>query len=68
MNKKARITYVNVDWFRIKSACMTTISKAASKMPSEEWRKKLLICQHSPIRRSIISWKWDEIPYCISTH
>lgn len=67
-NTKVNITNFNVDWLRIKSACMTTISKAASKMPGKEWRRKLLICEHSPIRRGEVSWKWDEIPYAISTH
>ena len=62
------ITYFNVDWLRIKSACMTTISKEAKQEPNQEWKRKLLICEHSPIRRSEISWKWDNIPYAISTH
>lgn len=69
MNKvKTRITDFNVNWLAIKSACMTTISKQAGKEPNQEWKRKLLVCQHSPIRRGTISWKWDEIPYCISTH
>lgn len=64
-----RITYVNFDWLKIKSGCMTTISKqAGDKEPSREWKRKLLICQHSPLRRGEISWKWETIPYCISTH
>ena len=67
-NTSVEITNFNVDWMRIKSACMTTISKQAGKEPSTEWKKKLLICRHSPIRRGIISWKWDQIPYAISTH
>lgn len=69
MEVKARITEFNVNWNRIKSACMTTVSKqAGDKEPSREWKRKLLICQHSPIRRGTISWKWDSIPYAISTH
>lgn len=67
-NTKVNITHFNVDWLRIKSACMTTISKQAGKEPNDEWKKKLLICRHSPIRRGEISWKWEEIPYAISTH
>jgi len=63
-----KITHFDVDWMRIKSACMTTISKQAGKEPTDEWKKKLLICQHSPIRRGNISWKWENIPYAISTH
>lgn len=68
MKIEARITKFNVDWLAIKSACMTTISKQAGKEPGKEWKRKLLVCQHSPIRRGVVSWKWDEIPYCISTH
>lgn len=51
-----KITNYDVDWKRIKSACMTTIRKqAGDKEPTSEWKRKLLICQHSPIRRGIIS-------------
>ena len=63
-----KITDFNVNWMKIKSACMTTISKQAGKEPSVEWKKKLLICRHSPIRRGSVSWKWENIPYAISTH
>lgn len=65
---KARITDFGIDWMKIKSACMTTISKEAGKEPTQEWKRRLLLCEHSPIRRGTISWKFDEIPYCISTH
>ena len=68
-NTTTHITYFNVDWFKIKSACMTTISKqAGDKEPSKNWKHKLLLAEHSPIRRGQVSWKWDEIPYAISTH
>jgi len=66
---KVRITDYDIDWKKIKSACMTTISKQAGpKEPSDEWKRKLLLAEHSPIRRGSIAWKFDEIPYCISTH
>ena len=66
---KTTITDYDIDWKKIKSACMTTISKeAGDKEPSSEWKRKLLICEQSPIRRGSISWKWDQIPYAISTH
>lgn len=64
-----KITDFDINWKKIKSACMTTISKAAGdKEPSDEWKRKLLLCEHSPIRRGSISWKWETIPYAISTH
>lgn len=68
-DKKTIITNFNVNWKNIKSACMTTVSKQAGDgEPSSEWKRKLLIAEHSPIRRSVISWKWESIPYAISTH
>lgn len=67
-NTTTKVTYFDVDWQRIKSACMTTVSKQAGKMPNNAWKTKLLICRHSPIRRGILNWKWEQIPYAISTH
>lgn len=63
------ITDFDINWQKIKSACMTTISKEAGpKEPSKDWKRKLLLCEHSPIRRGTISWKWNKIPYAISVH
>lgn len=40
-NTKVKITDFDVDWKKIKSACMTTISKqAGDKEPSTEWKIK----------------------------
>ena len=69
LENSVKITYCDIDWMRIKSACMTTISKeVGDKEPSQEWKRRLLLAEHSPIRRGIIAWKFDKIPYCISTH
>ena len=35
-----KITDFNIDWMKIKSGCMTTISKdAGTKEPSQEWKE-----------------------------
>lgn len=66
---KPEIIKFDVDWLFIKDACMQTISKrAGEKEPSTEWKKKLLLAEHSPLRRSMISIRWDEIPSYVSTH
>lgn len=66
---KVNITDFNIDWKKIKSACMTTISKeGGEKEPSDDWKKKLLLAEHSPLRRGYISWKWEDIPTYVSTH
>lgn len=68
-NTEVQITDFDVNWKKIKSACMTTISKeAGDNEPSSAWKRKLLMCEHSPLRRGTISWKWPQIPYAISTH
>lgn len=65
---KTKIINLNVNWLNIKDACMQTISKQAKNTPPKEWNRKLLISRHSPIRRGIINWKWDEIPFYSMGH
>lgn len=71
MNKKAKPKIINFDvnWSLIKSACMTTVGKQDKKEePTTEWKRKILIAEHSPIRRSNIYVKWEQIPSYVSTH
>ena len=43
-NTKVTITDFNIDWKKIKSGCMTTISKEAGpNEPSSTWKRKLLL-------------------------
>lgn len=68
-NIKTEILEFNVNWSSIKRACLRTIGKeGGQKEPTKEWKRKLLICRHSPIRKGVITWRWSEIPYAISTH
>lgn len=65
---KTKIEKFDVDWLFIKDGCMQTIGKQAKKEPNSEWKRKLLVCQHSPLRRGNISWKWEEIPFYSMGH
>lgn len=66
---KTELLEYNVNWNSIKRACMRTIGKeTGDKEPPKAWKRKLLICRHSPLRKGSITWKWPEIPYAISTH
>lgn len=66
---KCKILEIKGDWSQVRRACMTTIGKDFSgKEPSSEWKKKLLLAEHSPIRKISVCWYWPEIPYAISTH
>lgn len=68
-NIKTEILEFNVNWSSIKRACLRTIGKeGGQKEPTKEWKRKLLICRHSPIRKGVIAWKWSEIPEFVATH
>lgn len=55
-------------WQDIKDATMTTINKDRGSYPNEDWKRRLLLSEHSPIRKLKVSWKWYELPYYVSTH
>ena len=55
-------------WQEIKDCTMTTINKTTGKYPDSDWKLKLLISEHSPIRRLRINWKWDSIKSWVSIH
>lgn len=59
---------LSADWRRAKNHCRTTDNKDfTDKNPSEEFKQKLLISEHSPIRCLEFDWSWNGIPYWVST-
>ena len=55
-------------WQDIKDATMNTIGKNTGKYPTSEWKRNLILSEHSPIRKLKISWKWEQFKYWISVH
>lgn len=56
-------------WESVKSAARSTIGKDGSgAYPSDEWKKSILLAEHSPIRRLRVRWKWIDLPYWVSVH
>ena len=55
------------DWMRAKRLAFVTVGKEAVKPPTEEWKKKILIAEHSPIRTLMFTIAM-EIPYWVSVH
>lgn len=56
-------------WRSIADSARTTIGKEPSTSEvKSDWKKRMLLCEHSPIRKLIISWKWYGLKYWISTH
>lgn len=56
------------NWQEIKDATMTTIGKTTGKYPTSEWKRKLIMSEHSPIRKLSFCWRWNGLPYFVSTH
>lgn len=58
----------NDNWQEVKDSTMNTIGKTTGKYPTSEWKRKLLISEHSPIRRIKFYWRWRNIKSWVSVH
>ena len=56
------------NWQDIKNATMNTIGKEKGKYPDSEWKRKLIMAEHSPIRKLKFAWRWMDLPYWVSVH
>jgi hypothetical protein len=66
---KTKILKVKGDWLEVLNDCRATVGKdARDSIPSTEFRKRILIAEHSPIRDISIKWFWDGIKSFIATH
>lgn len=66
---KTKFTWYTVDWKRIKNHCRTTDNKDfTDKEPTEQFKKNLLISEHSPIRLIEFDWRWEGMPSWVSVH
>lgn len=65
---KTQINSIGNDWTNVKNKCRTTVNKEyTEKEPSKEFKMKLLIAEHSPIRLLSVDWSWNKIKYWVST-
>lgn len=56
-------------WESVKEAARSTIGKEGhGTYPSDDWKKRILLAEHSPIRRLRVRWKWVDLPYWVSVH
>ena len=63
-----KFNFIMDDWIRVKNHCRTTDNKGfTEKGVSDEFKRKLLISEHSPIRLLEFDWTWKNIYYWVST-
>jgi len=56
-------------WRDVADAARTTIRMGAgTKEPTSAWKRRILLAEHSPIRKLLVSWKWGNLPYWVSVH
>lgn len=56
-------------WNRVLNAARRTIGKAPlSKEPSNSWKAKMLLAEHSPIRLLEYDWSWSNIRQWVTAH
>lgn len=66
---KTEILKVKGDWQEVVDDCRATVGKGElGKEPSEAFKRKILISEHSPIRDISVRWKWGSIKSWIATH
>ena len=56
------------NWQDVKDAAMNTINKNTGEYPDSEWKRKLLMSEHSPIRRIKFYWRWSGLKSWVSVH
>ena len=61
---KTEINAVLGNWTLAKNHCRVTDNKDfTEKEPSKDWRRKMVITEHSPIRTLVFDVTWRDMPY-----
>lgn len=57
-------------WRDVANAARTTVGLdyKSDGEPSDQWKQKMLLAEHSPIRLLTFSWMWEDIPSWVSVH
>lgn len=66
---EVKVCNFKVNWKEIKNACRQTVNMGDSSVePTKEWKNKLLICRHSPLRLGTIYIEIKDVPYYVMGH
>lgn len=66
---KTEILKIKGDWEEVANDCRETVGKPPlGHEPSAEFKRKILIAEHSPIRDLSVRFQWRGIKYWIATH
>ena len=56
-----------IGWDKVLKTARSTVSKEdTGKEPSDDFKRKIIIAEHSPIRKLLFEVTWINIPYWVS--
>lgn len=56
------------EWSRAKKMALQTTGKKMVNLPDEEWKRMIVLCEHSPLRVVEYDVHIENIPYCTAMH
>ena len=66
---KTEILKIKGDWEEVVNDCRATVKKPPlGKEPSADFKKRLLISEHSPLRDISVKFRWANIKYWVAMH
>lgn len=66
---KTEILKIKGDWQEVVDDCRATVKKPPlGKEPSQSFKRRILISEHSPIRAMEAKFRWIDIPYWVAMH
>ena len=66
---KTEIIKIKGDWREVVDDCRATVGKESlGKEPSYEFKRSILIAEHSPIRDISVKWRWRDMPHWVTVH
>ena len=66
---QVKLLGISGTWRSIADSARTTIDKEAGESEvTSSWKRRMLLSEHSPIRKLHISWKWYDLKRWVSDH
>ena len=66
---KTKIVKIKGDWNEVLNRCRASVKKSPiAKEPSTEFKRKMMIAEHSPIRAMWVVFRWVDIKYWTAMH
>lgn len=66
---KTKILKIKGDWKEVLNDCRFTVNKnEIDKEPSDDFKRRILIAEHSPIRNISFKWEWLGIYHWVVVH